>query len=85
MDTSQAAKLTLNGDDAQQPLKSPYCRELRSKRYFFLQRMPVVESDILDSTRSCWCRMTMQVIGPDGARAHPSLCASGRGCYKSAL
>jgi hypothetical protein len=64
-------------------LKSPYCQELRSKKYFFLQAMPTEEHHLLDATRHCWCRRTMQAAGPDGERVQPADCKPGRSCYLS--
>ncbi len=65
------------------PVQSPYCRELRSKRYYFLQEVPTEEHHLLDGSNRCWCRLTMQVIGPDGELARPKDCTPGRACYKS--
>lgn len=62
---------------------SPFCRDLRSKRYYFLQQMPTEEHHYLDASRHCWCRRTMQAIGPDGERAIPRNCRSDRACYHS--
>ena len=64
-------------------VQSPYCRQIRSKKYYFLQEMPTREEDLLDSTRACWCQKTMQAVGPDGEMVHPSECAPGRSCYQS--
>lgn len=62
---------------------SPYCRELRSKKYYFLDRMPTEESDLLDGAGNCWCSHTKQAIGPDGELAAPAECTPERGCYCS--
>lgn len=62
---------------------SPFCRELRSKKYYFLQEMPTEEQHLLDVTNHCWCSRTMQAIGPDGERAHASDCKPDRPCYRS--
>ena len=62
---------------------SPFCRELRSKKYYFLQEMPTEEEHLLDVTNHCWCNRTMQAIGPDGERAHAGDCKPDRPCYKS--
>lgn len=64
-------------------LQSPFCTELRSKKYYFMQEMPTHESQILDASNHCWCRLTMQATGPDGNLAYPRGCAPGRSCYKS--
>jgi hypothetical protein len=63
--------------------QSPFCRNLRSKKYFFLQSMPLVESDMLDMSNHCWCRCTQQVVGPDGSKVRPNVCNAQRGCYES--
>ncbi len=67
--------------------RSPFCRELRSKRYYFLEQMPTEEAHMRDASNRCWCRLTMQVIGPDGEMTQPQDCAadSGRTCYRSAF
>jgi hypothetical protein len=62
---------------------SPFCGELRSKKYYFLDRMPTEESDLLDGSGHCWCSHTKQAIGPDGELVAPSECTSERGCYRS--
>lgn len=64
-------------------LQSPFCSELRSKKYYFLQEMPTEEAQLLDSSNHCWCRLTMQVIGPDSGIVRPGNCKAGRACYKS--
>ena len=64
-------------------VNSPFCRELRSKRYFYLQEMPTEEHHFLDASRHCWCRRTMQAVGPDGERAIPRNCKPDRACYHS--
>lgn len=64
-------------------MTSPFCRELRSKRHYFLQEMPTEEHHLLDSSNRCWCRLTMQVVGPDGQQAQPKDCTAGRSCYRS--
>lgn len=63
--------------------QSPLCRELRSKKYFYLESMPLAATDILDLTNHCWCRRTMQVVGPDGDTVHPEECGPDRTCYQS--
>lgn len=62
---------------------SPFCRELRSKKYFFLQEMPTEIHDIRDASNHCWCRQTVQVFGPDGELVRPEDCNASRGCYRS--
>jgi hypothetical protein len=64
-------------------LRSPLCREIRSKKFFHLTTIPMTASDIIDASNHCWCRKTQQVIGADGNRVHPTTCTPGRGCYKS--
>lgn len=64
-------------------VQSPYCREIRSKRYFFLREMPTEEHHLKDGSNHCWCRLTMKVYGPDGELARPADCVGGRSCYRS--
>ena len=66
-------------------LQSPFCGQLRSKKYFMLEGVATESAHYLDSTNHCWCRDTQQVVGPDGKRVHPSRCVPGRDCYTSAL
>ncbi|MBV9850687.1 MAG: hypothetical protein JO250_13520 [Armatimonadetes bacterium] len=64
-------------------LQSPLCRNLRSKKYFFLEALPMSAADMIDLSNHCWCRCTQQVVGPDGDRARPEVCGPGRPCYES--
>lgn len=64
---------------------SPYCTNLRSKRLFFISGPPMVESDVVDACAHCWCRHTMQVLGPDRGIASPDRCQAGRACFESIL
>ncbi len=66
-------------------LRSSFCGELRSKKFFMLGRLASAASDYLDSSNHCWCRVTQQVVGPDGAKARPERCGPERNCYQSAL
>ena len=62
---------------------SPFCRDMRSKRYYFLDQMPTEEKHLLDGSNRCWCQKTMQALGPDGNMVHVQTCTSGRSCYRS--
>ncbi len=64
-------------------MQSPFCRELRSKKYYFVQGVPTEESDIVDGSNHCWCSITMQAIGPDAHLAHATECKPDRACYRS--
>lgn len=75
----------LSGEANAAPLASPFCRELRSKKYFMIDRIPVDANDYLDESNHCWCGNTQMVIGPDGSRATPDYCVPGRSCYRSAF
>ena len=82
--TATAAPDTNNAETAlPEPVLSPFCREIRSKRYFFLREMPTEEHHLRDGSNHCWCRMTMKVFGPDGEMVRPTDCVSGRSCYRS--
>ena len=65
--------------------ETPFCGELRSKKYFLLDTIPSQASDLLDGSGHCWCHHTQQPIGPDGLHVLPDLCVPGRSCYRSAL
>ncbi|HVS11692.1 MAG TPA: hypothetical protein VMS76_17625 [Planctomycetota bacterium] len=61
----------------------PPCAELRSKRYYFLERAPASVADILDASNDCWCARTSAHIGPDGDVVAPELCCGPeRGCFR---
>jgi len=64
-------------------INSPFCRELRSKKYFFLEEMPTEIHHIRDASNHCWCRKTVQAFGPDGELVRPEDCNASRGCYQS--
>ncbi len=66
-------------------LQSPFCGELRSKKFFMLDTYATEAGQYLDGSNHCWCFRTQQVIGPDGDKVHPEQCVPGRSCYKSAL
>jgi hypothetical protein len=66
-------------------VQSPFCGELRSKKFFMLDVLPTDEEQYLDSTNHCWCYQTQQVIGPDGLPVHPGDCTAGRTCYVNSL
>ncbi len=66
-------------------LQSPFCQQLRSKK-FFLRAVPAVEAgDYLDGSGHCWCYETQLPVGPDGGKVEPARCVPGRSCYKSSL
>lgn len=64
---------------------SPFCVHLQSKKTFFRQGPPMEELDVLDGSRHCWCRKTMQALGPDGDVVDLEDCRRGRGCFQSIL
>jgi hypothetical protein len=66
-------------------VQSPFCGDLRSKKFFMLDVLPTEEEQFLDSTAHCWCYQTQQVVGPDGLPAEPSSCKPGRSCYVNSL
>lgn len=70
---------------ASELLLSPFCIHLRSKKLFFRTAPPMVEEDVLDGSGHCWCRRTMQILGPDKHRAAPAACKAGRSCFESIL
>jgi hypothetical protein len=64
---------------------TPFCGDLRSKKYFMLATIPSQAADLLDGSGHCWCHHTQQPIGPDGLHVLPDQCVPGRVCYRSAL
>ncbi len=71
--------------EAASVVQSPFCAELRSKKYFKLLGLATEADDYIDASNHCWCRVTQQVVGPDGSKARPERCGPGRACYQSAL
>jgi len=65
--------------------ETPFCGEMRSKKYFLLDTIPSQASDLLDGSGHCWCHHTQQPVGPDGLHVLPDLCVPGRSCYRSGL
>ncbi|HVG39723.1 MAG TPA: hypothetical protein VM870_10570 [Pyrinomonadaceae bacterium] len=65
---------------------SPFCGELRSKKYFMSDGGLLTEAaQYLDGSNHCWCYLTQQVIGPDGGKVTPFRCTPERGCYRSLI
>jgi hypothetical protein len=76
--------------DTQNPAKpevmqTPFCADLRSKKFYMLDVIPATEEDFYDASGCVWCYHTQVPIGPDGLHAGPDECRPGRGCYRSAL
>jgi len=67
------------------PLQSPFCGQLRSKKYFMLDRLASSAEDYIDAANHVWCCETQEVIGPDNRRVSTDNCVPGRACYSSAL
>lgn len=63
----------------------PYCADIQSKKLLLSSVVPRVEEDILDASRSCWCRRTMRALGPDREPVAPEDCRAGRACFRSVL
>lgn len=66
-------------------VQTPFCGDLRSKKFFLLNRIADKAEDYLDPSRHCWCYHTQQVVGPDGNIVMPERCGPERGCYRSGL
>jgi hypothetical protein len=64
---------------------SPFCVHVQSKKLFFATAPPMTIDDVLDASRQCWCRKTMQILGPDGEVVDPRDCQRGRACFESIL
>jgi len=68
-----------------QVLNTPFCGELRSKKFYSLQELALNAEDYLDPSNHCWCYHSQHTIGPDGCLVTPESCVPGRSCYRSAL
>jgi hypothetical protein len=66
-------------------IQTPFCGDLRSKKFFMLDKIATSAEDYLDASEHCWCYHTEQVIGPDSNIVMPERCVPGRTCYRSAL
>ena len=67
------------------PIQTPFCGQLRSKKYFMLDRLATSSEDFIDAANHVWCCETQEVIGPDNRRVSTDNCRPGRACYSSAL
>jgi hypothetical protein len=63
---------------------SPFCGDLRAKKYYFLDRPALVAADLLDASNDCWCARTQMRLGPDDERVDPEDCKSARACFRAA-
>jgi hypothetical protein len=66
-------------------INTPFCGDLRSKKFFQANRIAKEADEYLDASGHCWCYHTQQVVGPDGGFVEPEACVPGRKCYRSAL
>jgi hypothetical protein len=66
-------------------INTPFCGDLRSKKFFMTNRIAQKAEEYLDLSGHCWCYHTQQVVGPDGGFVEPDACVEGRKCYRSAL
>jgi hypothetical protein len=66
-------------------LPTAFCGDLRSKKYFMLDKIATEADDYKDPSGHCWCYHTQQPVGPDGQQVLPESCVPGRKCYRSAL
>lgn len=80
---AEAAARGLSGPHAA-GLATPLCADLRSKKYYFLDRPARTAADLLDASNDCWCARTGMRMGPDDQVVDASDCVSGRACYRRA-
>lgn len=66
-------------------LQTPFCGDLRSKKFFMLDTIPTDPQQYYDPSGHCWCYHTQKPIGPDGLQVSPEQCGTDRKCYRSAL
>jgi hypothetical protein len=64
------------------PPDATLCSNLRSPKYYLLDRPPRSGRELLDASGECWCNRTMMRIGPDHDSVHPDHCTSRRACYR---
>jgi hypothetical protein len=67
------------------PVQSPFCGQLRSKKYFMLDHLAASAEDYIDGANHVWCCETQEVIGPDNRLVSAENCTPGRSCYSSAV
>lgn len=60
---------------------SPFCRNLRTKKSFFLTRPPRTADELLEASGHCWCSCTGHAVGDDGEVADTEDCIVGRQCF----
>jgi hypothetical protein len=66
-----------------QPRQSPFCTNLRTKKYHFLERPPLTTDELCDASGHCWCAETQQSVGADGDIVGPEDCADrARSCFQ---
>ena len=66
-------------------LQTPFCGDLRSKKYYMRDEILTEEEDYHDASGHIWCYHTQMPVGPDGMRVAPDQCGPGRKCYRSGL
>ena len=64
-------------------LISPFCSDLRSKKYYFLSKPAMEPADILDASNDCWCARSGIRLGPDDEIVTPDDCRAGRACFRA--
>ena len=72
-------------NESVEPLQSPFCSSLRSKKFFMLDRLATSADEYLDAANHVWSCEMQEVIGPDNGWVDPHRCGPGRPCYTSAL
>ena len=65
-------------------LHSPFCGDLRSKKYFFLEQPARTPEQFLDASNDCWCARTQMRVGPDDEIVDVHDCQAGRACFRRA-
>lgn len=64
---------------------SPFCRHLRSKKFYFQTEPPRDEEELLDASKHCWCGTTQGQVGPDNEIVDHEDCRVGRECFEGLL
>ena len=66
-------------------LQTPFCGELRSKKFYLRDQLATSADDYMDSSGHIFCYLTQMAVGPDGMRVSPEECGPDRACYRSAF
>lgn len=76
--------MTMSNPTESRLTTTPFCGDLRTKKWYFLDRPARTDEDLMDASNRAWCLRTMQSLGPDGELVEPDACCRGRSCWRGA-